>query len=55
MHHAISSQDGNLFIESTALSTIAGQFGTPCYVYSKAAISNNFLAYQSALVDKEHL
>ena len=23
MHHAISSQDGNLFIESTALSTIA--------------------------------
>lgn len=55
MHHAISSQDGNLFIESTALSTIAGQFGTPCYVYSKAAISNNFLAYQSALFDKEHL
>ena len=55
MHHAISSQDGNLFIESTALSTIAGQLGTPCYVYSKAAISNNFLAYQSALVDKEHL
>ena len=55
MHHAVSSQDGNLFIESTSLSSIASQFGTPCYVYSKAAISNNFLAYQSALVDKEHL
>ena len=55
MHHAVSSQDGNLFIESTPLSTIASQFGTPCYVYSKAALSNNFLAYQSALADKEHL
>ncbi len=55
MHHAVSSQDGNLFIESTSLSSIASQFGTPCYVYSKAAISNNFLAYQSALADKEHL
>ena len=55
MHHAVSSQDGNLFIESTSLSSIASQFGTPCYIYSKAAISNNFLAYQSALADKEHL
>ncbi|MDB4260978.1 diaminopimelate decarboxylase [Porticoccaceae bacterium] len=55
MHHAVSSQDGNLFIESTSLSSIASQFGTPCYVYSKAVISNNFLAYQSALADKEHL
>ena len=55
MHHAVSSQDGNLFIERTSLATIANQFGTPCYVYSKAAISNNFLAYQSALAEKEHL
>ena len=55
MHHAVSSQDGNLFIERTSLSAIASQFGTPCYVYSKAAISNNFLAYQSALAEKEHL
>ena len=55
MHHAVSSQDGNLLIESTSLSAIANQFGTPCYVYSKAALSNNFLAYQSALADKEHL
>ncbi len=55
MHHAVSSQDGNLFIERTSLATVASQFGTPCYVYSKAAISNNFLAYQSALAEKEHL
>ena len=55
MHHAVSSQDGNLFIERTSLAAVASQFGTPCYVYSKAAISNNFLAYQSALAEKEHL
>ena len=55
MHHAVSSQDGNLFIERTSLAAVASEFGTPCYVYSKAAISNNFLAYQSALAEKEHL
>ena len=55
MHHAVSSQDGNLFIERTSLAAVASQFGTPCYVYSKAAISDNFLAYQSALAEKEHL
>ena len=55
MHQAVSSHDGNLFIERTPLSAIASQFGTPCYVYSKSAISDNFLAYQNALAEKEHL
>ena len=55
MYNAVTSQNGNLFIEGTALESIATQFGTPSYVYSKAAISSNFLAYQTALADKEHL
>ena len=55
MHQAVSSHDGNLFIERTPLSAIASQFGSPCYVYSKSAISNNFLAYQNALAEKDHL
>ena len=55
MHQAVSSHDGNLFIERTPLSAIASQFGTPCYVYSRSAISNNFLAYQNALAEKDHL
>jgi len=52
---AVSSDQGNLQMERVPLNDIANQFGTPCYVYSKAAISHNFLAYQSALADKAHL
>ena len=52
---AVSSDQGNLQMERVPLDDIANQFGTPCYVYSKAAISHNFLAYQSALADKAHL
>lgn len=55
MHHAVSSRQGNLHIEQMPLDAIAEQFGTPCYVYSKAAISDHFLAYQRALSDKAHL
>ena len=55
MHHATSAQNGTLSIEGVTLETIATQFGTPCYVYSKAAISANFLAYQAALAKKNHL
>ena len=55
MHNAVTSHDGNLFIEGVALETIATQYGTPSYVYSKAAISSNFLAYQTALAEKDHL
>jgi diaminopimelate decarboxylase len=38
-----------LYIERVALSEIARQFGTPCYVYSKKAISNNWMAFLQAL------
>ena len=43
-----SYQDGALFAESTPLSSIAEQFGTPTYVYSKAALLKNFAAYFDA-------
>ena len=36
---AVSSDQGNLQMERVPLNDIANQFGTPCYVYSKAAIS----------------
>jgi diaminopimelate decarboxylase len=41
-------QDGVLFAEKTPLSDIARQFGTPTYVYSKAALLENFSAYNDA-------
>ena len=55
MHSTISTRQQSLFIEDIALADIAHQFGTPCYVYSKEAITKNFNAYQSALSERDHL
>ena len=41
-------QDGVLCAEHTPLTAIAQQFGTPTYVYSKAALTENFSAYADA-------
>lgn len=41
-------RDGQLHGEDIPLATVAAQYGTPCYVYSRAAITNNFLAYRDA-------
>jgi diaminopimelate decarboxylase len=43
-----SYKDGQLYAEKTALADIAKQFGTPTYVYSKAALVENFSAYANA-------
>ena len=43
-----SYQNGVLYAEKTALSKIAEQFGTPAYVYSKSALTENFQAYSDA-------
>jgi len=55
MHSATQLNNGDLFIDQVALSTIAKQFGTPCYVYSKKAIEQNFISYKNALSDQPHL
>lgn len=44
-------QDGQLFCEQQSLSGIAEQFGTPAYVYSRAALTRYFTEYQRALGD----
>ncbi|WP_151632748.1 diaminopimelate decarboxylase [Noviherbaspirillum aerium] len=41
-------QNGVLHVENTPLTTIAEQFGSPTYVYSKAALVDNFSAYAQA-------
>ncbi|MBS0308282.1 MAG: diaminopimelate decarboxylase [Proteobacteria bacterium] len=43
-----SYRNGVLHAESLALSEIAQRFGTPTYVYSKAALLENFAAYADA-------
>ncbi|MCE2870580.1 MAG: diaminopimelate decarboxylase [Oxalobacteraceae bacterium] len=40
--------NGKLHAEQTALDRIAAKFGTPTYVYSRASLTENFLAYASA-------
>jgi diaminopimelate decarboxylase len=42
-------------MEQVPLKTIVEQQGSPCYAYSKAAISENFLNYQRALASRDHL
>lgn len=43
-----SYRNGTLYAEDVALSDLAHQFGTPLYVYSKAALSANYAAYADA-------
>jgi diaminopimelate decarboxylase len=50
-----SYQDGVLRAESTTLTSIAQQFGTPTYVYSKAALLANFAAYGDACRGRDAL
>lgn len=50
-----SYQDGVLHAERTPLSTIAETFGTPTYVYSKAALLENFAAYSDACAGRDAL
>lgn len=38
-------QNGQLYCEDVALTTVTEQVGTPCYVYSKNAIRQNFRAF----------
>ena len=41
-------QNGQLHCEDVALATLADAVGTPCYVYSKNAIRENFRAFRTA-------
>ncbi|MES2757865.1 MAG: diaminopimelate decarboxylase [Pseudomonadota bacterium] len=50
-----SYQDGVLHAESTPLTAIAEQFGTPTYVYSKAALLENFDSYADACAGRDAL
>jgi diaminopimelate decarboxylase len=48
-------RDGTLHAESVALSAIAAQFGTPCFVYSRAALEASYRAFDAALAGRDHL
>ncbi len=48
-------RDGSLYAEDVAVTEIAAAHGTPCYIYSRAALEAAFSEYQRALADCEHL
>jgi diaminopimelate decarboxylase len=50
-----SYKDGVLHAERTPLTSIAKQFGTPTYVYSKAALLQNFDSYANACAGRDAL
>ncbi len=47
--------DGELYAEGVPLREIARRFGTPCYVYSRAALTAAFQAYRDAVAGREAL
>ena len=50
-----SYRDGSLYAEDVAVSAIAATHGTPCYIYSRAALEAAFGEYRQALAGCEHL
>ncbi|MGH8458993.1 MAG: diaminopimelate decarboxylase family protein, partial [Nevskiales bacterium] len=52
---AFEYRGGRLFAEGVDLTGVAAEFGTPCYVYSRAAITHNYQAYDRALASVPHL
>jgi diaminopimelate decarboxylase len=47
--------DGVLHAERVSLEEIAESYGTPCYVYSRAAVERRFNAFHQALFGIDHL
>ncbi len=48
-------EPGGMTVEQVGLIEIAERFGTPCYVYSRAALVAAFLAFDQALGERPHL
>src|SRR6185295_13890745 len=52
---AFDSRSGVLCADQISLEEIARRYGTPCYVYSRAAIEANFARFASALAGRRSL
>lgn len=48
-------RDGQLYAEDVAVTEIAEQHGTPCYVYSRATLERHWKAFDQAFEDRPHL
>jgi diaminopimelate decarboxylase len=52
---AFESRDGVVHAERVPVTEIAERFGTPCYVYSKAALTGAYRAFADALAGRDAL
>ena len=53
--NAFALKNGELYAESVPLTEIANRFGTPCYVYSRAALETALDEYQQELAGSDSL
>ena len=51
----LADRDGTLRVEGVALPDIAARYGTPCFVYSRAALEAAFTEYDQAFSGLPHL
>ena len=54
MEH-FSYKDNSLLVEDASIASIAERYGTPCFIYSKAALEQNYQAYEKAFEGHSHL
>ena len=50
-----SYRNNELFVESVSLKQIADEVGTPCYVYSRSALTKAYQEFDSAFANRDHL
>lgn len=48
-------QSGSLHAEQVSVANIAERFGTPCYIYSRAALEQHWQAFNDAFAEMPHL
>ncbi|MBX3616969.1 diaminopimelate decarboxylase [Nitrosomonas sp.] len=48
-------RDNELFVELVPLRKIAETYGTPCYVYSRTALTKAYQEFETAFADRGHL
>jgi diaminopimelate decarboxylase len=48
-------RNGELHAEAVPLARVAERYGTPCYVYSRAAVTEAYRAFHAAFAGRDHL
>ena len=48
-------RNGELHAEAVPLARVAERYGTPCYVYSRAAVTETYRAFVTAFTGRDHL